>query len=103
MERALRMKKKIGTVTMEEKDTIQGLYERKNALSELFKSLKTEGTANIDYLYEKLVNDMTKTDRDFKKWWTGMRDKYDWEDVAGMRWSINFDTCEIFLESDDHS
>ena len=48
------MKKKVGQVTVEEKNEIQFLFERRNGLNELAKIL----TADNDALYEKLVKDM---------------------------------------------
>jgi CXXX repeat modification system protein len=94
------MKKKLGKVTQEEKDLIQGLYERKNALVELFKSLSDGDMQRPEFhaLYEKIVADMARTSGTYKRWWTDMRTKYGWDDVPGMRWSIDFDTCEVYLE-----
>ncbi len=94
------MKKKLGKVTEEEKNVIQGHFERKNALVELFKSL-TDGDMQkpeSHALYEKIVADMARTNGAYKKWWTDMRDKYGWEDIPGMSWSIDFGTCEVYLE-----
>ena len=48
------MKKLVGQVTVEEKNTIQTLFERRNGLTELAKIL----TADNAELYEKLVKDM---------------------------------------------
>ena len=49
------MKNKIvGQVTVEEKDEIQRLFERRNGLSELAKILPAEN----EELYEKMIRDM---------------------------------------------
>ena len=48
------MKKKVGQVTLEEKNEILALYERRNSLTELAKIL----TADNAELYEKLVKDL---------------------------------------------
>lgn len=87
------MKKVIGKVTPEEKDTIQALFERKNGLNELAKIL----TADNAELYEKLVHDMGETGTKFQHWWDSMAEKYHWESCEGGNWEINFDTCEINL------
>ena len=45
------MKKEIGSVTTEERDEIQALFERRNGLNELAKILTSENTE----LYERLI------------------------------------------------
>ncbi len=87
------MKKKVGQVTMEEKNVIQALFERKNGLNELAKILTIDNAE----LYEKLVKDMGETGTKFQKWWDEMANKYQWERTENGSWEINFDTCEIFL------
>lgn len=87
------MKKIVGKVSVEEKDAIQALFERKNGLSELAKIL----TADNSELYEKLVHDMGETSTHFQHWWDTMAQKYQWESCEGGNWEINFETCEINL------
>ncbi len=86
-------KKLVGQVTVEEKEEIQTLFERKNGLNELAKIL----TADNGELYEKLVKDMGETGSKFQSWWDRMSQKYNWESAENGHWEINFDTCEIFL------
>lgn len=86
-------KKKVGQVTVEEKNEIQMLFERRNGLNELAKIL----TADNSDLYEKLVKDMGETGTKFQTWWDNMSQKYNWESCENGKWEINFDTCEIFL------
>lgn len=86
-------KKKVGQVTVEEKNQIQMLFERRNGLNELAKIL----TAENGELYEKLVKDMGETGTKFQNWWNEMSQKYNWESCEGGNWEINFETCEIFL------
>ena len=87
------MKKKVGQVTVEEKNEIQTLFERKNGLSELAKVL----TSDNETLYEKLIKDMGETGTKFQNWWDRMATKYQWEAAENGHWEINFDTCEILL------
>ncbi len=87
------MKRKVGQVTLEEKNEIQALFERRNGLNELAMIL----TAENDALYEKLVKDMGETGAKFQDWWNRMADKYQWESSEGGNWEINFETCEIYL------
>lgn len=86
-------KKIIGQVTVEEKNEIQTLFERRNGLNELAKVV----TADNSELYEKLVKDMGETGTKFHNWWNRMADKYQWESAENGNWLIDFDTCEIFL------
>lgn len=87
------MKKLIGQVTLEEKNEIQALFERRNGLNELAKILTPEN----DALYQKLVKDMGETGTKFQNWWDTMSQKYQWESTENGHWEINFDTCEIYL------
>jgi CXXX repeat modification system protein len=87
------MKKLVGKVTIEEKDAIQTLFERRNGLAELAKILTADNAA----LYEKLVADMSETATKFQNWWNEMSEKYQWESCDGGNWEINFETCEIYL------
>lgn len=86
-------KKIVGKVTLDEKNEIQQLFERRNGLNELAKIV----TSDNDKLYEKLVKDMGETAEKFQSWWDRMADKYQWESIDGGNWEINFDTCEIIL------
>lgn len=87
------MKKVIGRVTEEEKNEIQTLFERRNGLNELSQILTAENEA----LYEKLVKDLGETGTKFQNWWNRMGEKYNWESAEGGNWEINFETCEIYL------
>lgn len=86
-------KKLVGQVTVEEKNEILTLFERRNGLNELAMILTPEN----DELYEKLVKDMGETSTKFQQWWTEKSQKYQWENVEGCNWEINFETCEIYL------
>lgn len=87
------MKKLVGQVTVEEKNEILSLFERRNGLNELAKILTPEN----DALYQKLVKDMGETGTKFQNWWDTMSQKYQWESTENGHWEINFDTCEIYL------
>lgn len=87
------MKKKVGMVTVEERDEIQALFERRNGLNELSKIL----TADNADLYERLVKDLGETDTRFQNWWDTMARKYQWESAENGIWEIDFNTCDIYL------
>lgn len=86
-------KKIVGQVTVEEKNEIQTLFERRNGLNELAKIVTADNTE----LYEKLVKDLGETGVKFQNWWDRMAEKYQWESSENGNWEINFDTCEITL------
>lgn len=88
------MKRKlVGQVTVEEKEEIQRLFERRNGLNELARIIPSD---NIS-LYERLVKDLGETSSKFQNWWDRMSEKYQWESSNNGTWEINFDTCEIYL------
>lgn len=87
------IRKVVGQVTIEERNEIQQLFERRNGLNELAKIL----TADNHELYEKLVKDMGETGTKFQSWWDRMGEKYQWESIEGGNWEINFETCKIYL------
>ena len=86
-------RKIVGQVTVEEKNEIQTLFERRNGLNELAKIVTADNTD----LYEKLVKDLGETGTKFQNWWDRMSQKYQWESSENGNWEINFDTCEITL------
>ena len=86
-------RKLVGQVTVEEKNEIQTLFERRNGLNELAKILTADNTE----LYENLVMDLGETGTKFQNWWNRMADKYQWESAENGNWEINFETREIFL------
>ena len=71
-------KKTVGKVTVEEKNEIQVLHERKNGLIELTKSLLNAdpGVLENSSLYDKLVKDMGVTTTRDQQWWNEKSDKY---------------------------
>ena len=88
------MKKKIvGQVTVEEKDEILRLFERRNGLNELAKIIQ----ADNEELYEKMIRDLGVTSTKFQQWWDRMVEKYQWESSTNGRWEIDFSNCNILL------
>lgn len=90
----------IGSVTDEEKDQIESIYEKKNGLIELMYSLNqntllSEETTNS--IYDKLASDMGKNKVSFDEWWSEMQQKYQWISPEGYSYFIDFHTNEIML------
>lgn len=86
---------KVGQVTEQEKDEIFSLFERKNALIELINSLHVD--EQTEPIYQRLLMDMTITNRDFNQWWSNMSKKYEWKTAEKGNWNINFATNDIYL------
>ncbi|MGB6068088.1 MAG: CXXX repeat peptide modification system protein [Desulfomonilaceae bacterium] len=86
----------VGKVTESERDEIKILFERKNGLMELFKSIQDPSHP----LYDRIVQDMGTTATRFQKWWDEKRGRYKWKGREGHHWEIDFETCEIFLKKD---
>ena len=95
--------KKIGQVTAEERDEIRFLFERKNGLLELSRSLVTVDKKTLENspLYEKIVADLGKVSTKFQDWWDEKSVGYHWESVRGSHWQIDFETCDIYLVAND--
>lgn len=89
----------VGKVTPKERDDILALFERKNGLIELAHSLAEtdDEVLKNSYFYEKLVADMGKTAANYQQWWDKRVTQYQWDNVCGYVWEINFDTCQVFL------
>lgn len=88
-----------GKVTPQERDEILALFERKNGLIELTRSLveaDDEALQNT-YFYEKLVADMGRTVMKYQQWWSDRVKVYRWENIPGHSWEIDFDSCQVFL------
>lgn len=93
---------KVGRVTPEERDEIQRLFNRKMSLRELIMVLQEnsqkEGKVD-DNLYERVLRDIEETGQKFQKWWDDMGAKYQWKGHERGFWRIDFQTCDIFLET----
>ncbi|MDR3566091.1 MAG: CXXX repeat peptide modification system protein [Negativicutes bacterium] len=89
----------IGKVTPKERDEIQALFERRNGLVELIRSLAEtdDEVLKNGYFYEKIVADMGKTTTRHQQWWDRCAKQYQWESVSGYIWEIDFEACQIFL------
>lgn len=90
-------RKKVGTITEKERDEIQLLNYRKQTLTTLFRSLADEENDFNPHLYDKMVDDMTKTEQRYDAWFRDKAKQYGWESGDGMSWSVDFDACEVFL------
>jgi CXXX repeat modification system protein len=93
-------RKRVGQVNSEEREEIKSLFERKNALVELFKTLADTDQVN-SAAYEKLVTDLGKVTTRFDQWWSAMRRKYRWESAPDGRWEIDFDDGAIYLVTEE--
>lgn len=92
-------RRKIGSVTPQERDEVKALFERKNGLSELFRALAGSDSEQLttSTIYDRLVKDMGEAATTFQGWWDEKSLKYGWETIKGYRWEIDFTTCDIYL------
>ena len=89
-------RKRVGQVSAVERDEIRAIFERKNGLAELFRSLTDAPQVN-NVIYEKLVADIGAATTRHHEWWSAMSKKYGWPVVPDGRWEIDFDDCAIYL------
>ncbi len=91
--------KMVGKVTVEEKNELLTLYERKNGIEELLGTLES-GFLNEEEtkkLLDKMYIEEGKAKLQMQEWWENMYKKYNWESKKGMQWNIDFRTCDIYL------
>ena len=90
----------VGKVTPAERDEIKALFERKNGLTELFRSLLNVDPAELEAsgLYDRLVKDMGEVSTRFQQWWDEKSRQHQWTSAKGGQWQIDFETCEVFLQ-----
>lgn len=93
-------KQEIGKVTYKERDEILALFERKNGLLELVRSLAETDNDLLKngYFYEQVVADLGKTSTRHEEWWNKRAEQYRWERLEGHCWEIDFETCRIFVK-----
>ena len=93
-------KRLVGKVTLKERDEILALFERKNGLVELVHALAEANDEALknSYFYEKIIADMGKTVTKYQQWWDNRVKLYQWKNIPGYVWEINFDSCQVFLK-----
>jgi CXXX repeat modification system protein len=89
----------VGKVTPEERDQVRALFEHKNGLAELFRSLSGLSKEELENspLYDRIVRDMGESSVKFQRWWDGTSRRYGWENIAGWKWEIDFETCVVSI------
>lgn len=89
------MDKLVGTVSPKERDEIQNLFEKKNALENLTQIVNPKENEGM---YERLLWDYQETLASFQQWWRKMTVKYGWNN---QKCYIDFDTCNIYEKDGD--
>lgn len=87
------LRKVVGKISPEERDEIQKIFEHRSGLRELAQILNPD---NVE-LYDRLVDDLGRTNTKFQAWWDRMGKKYQWQKTENSNWIVDFDTREIFL------
>ncbi|MDR1201030.1 MAG: CXXX repeat peptide modification system protein [Tannerellaceae bacterium] len=91
----MKMKKRIGQVSEQEKEEIRALSNRKNALIELSKMIEVNDANRPQY--EKLVKDIVEATICFQQWWNDMETKRQWKKHPAETWEIDFQTNDVYL------
>ncbi len=89
----------VGIVTEDEKNEMLVLFERKLGIKELTATLETGllSTEQKETMQEKMISELGKVKLHMQAWWDKMYKKYNWKNVEGYSWNIDFQTCEIVL------
>lgn len=87
------MEKYVWKLSEEEVSEIRKLFEKKVALENLVKIIDPENQK----LYAKVTEDYTTLLSQYQGWWGTMSQKYNWERSEKGGWTVNFETCEVFL------
>lgn len=87
------------TVREEEKQEIQDLFERINALKSLAMTLADN---NLEFekhslLYEKLIKDLQESNKKYEQWWSNIANKYTLDVELLKKATIDFSSNEIFI------
>lgn len=92
-------RKRVGKVSLAERDEIQQLFERRNGLHEMARALAGMDQAKLttSALYERLLADLSEVTKLSQKWWNDKAVEYGWESAPNRQWEIDFDTCTIYL------
>ena len=94
------MKEFKGKLTSDETERIQRVFQRKMALLELMPTIKNPmDKDSLDYLYEKIVDDLQQTNQRMQDWWLEVSKAHDWEYGEGYTWNVNFRDQEITIKS----
>lgn len=89
------IKKKL---SLEETETLQKIYQRKMALLELMPTIKSPmDKDSLDYLYEKIVNDLQETNQKMKDWWLNTSKAHGLEYGEEYSWRVNFQKQEVTI------
>ena len=90
-------RQQVGRVMPVERDVVLRLHERRAGLNELVLSLQESPLLANPAFYDKVVADLGQAVRGIADWWSEKAAKYGWKPVPGQHWSIDFETCDIFL------
>lgn len=82
------MSKSVWSLSLEDKNEIQSLYEKKLALENLIKIIDVDNAK----MYDKLMTDYGATMKLFQEWWATNSLKHKWE---GKIWHIDFVASEV--------
>lgn len=85
------MKKKVGTVSEEDKNNIIDICEKKVALDNL------EKVSLEKIVLEKMVEEQEQTKKEYDNWWSNIGQKYQFEGDENGHWEIDFQSGVVTL------
>ncbi len=86
------------TLSNTEAEQIRKIFQRKTALLELMPTIKSPmDKQSLDYLYEKVVNDLQQTNQKMREWWNDLSKTHGWDYGDGYSWTVNFHNQEIMI------
>ncbi len=89
----------VGMVTQQEKNEMLVLFERKLGIEELAATLESDllSREKLDAMENKMITELGRINLDMQTWWNRMYEKYKWKSIEGCKWSIDFNTSEVFI------
>jgi len=91
------IKRSVGQVSPEESKKIEGIFERREALKVLAKTIAKLTLPDREDLYIRLVDDLAETLLEYQDWWDKMCAKYCFETQPGGHWEIDFESGIVTL------
>lgn len=87
------MKMQVGNINSDERDEILTLYKLKCSLEELLLVNELDRVLVLE-----VRKDLEDTNKLYKEWWDKTSQKYNWKGVSGKTWTVDFETCNVFLD-----
>lgn len=88
--------KKIANITIDEKDKMEDLFEKKNSFEDLIETLKSSNTNIEDVFYKKVTDEYNDAKKNYQDYWTYLGNKYKLQKYGQNELEMSFRKCEIY-------